>query len=169
MDLIFYKYKSLLNVLNLCFNSFGALNPCLLLLSICLTGLPPVILCLSKDLPVPPNLRLDTGNGLVQNSLLQLTLPNDDDEPALGLQLAPDLLVALLVPCYLGCPEVGVSLGNCVVLAAFVAMPEAAMDEDDGVIFGEDNVRGARELYEVYEIAEAQVPQGMTKHQLWLR
>ena len=32
-----------------------------------------------------------------EDGILQLALPDDDDGPALGLQLAPDFLVALLV------------------------------------------------------------------------
>ena len=158
----------MLNVLNLCFNSFGALNPCLLLLSICLTGFMPVILSLPKDLSVMPNLRLNTGNRFVQNGPLQLTFPDNDDKPALGLQLAPDLLVALLVPCYLGCPEVGVSLGNCVVLATFVSMPKATMNEDDGVVFWEDDVWGTGKMSVICSVAKPLVPESMTQLQLRL-
>ena len=139
---------------NLSLQSGLPLLASLLLQSVCLTGLPPVILSLSKDLPVLPNLRLDTGNGLVQNSLLQLTLPNDDDKPTLGFQLAPNLLVALLVPGYLGCPKVGVGLRNRVVLTTFVSMPEATMNEDGSTIFAEDDIWFARKTLVIHAIAE---------------
>ena len=65
-----------------------------------------------------------------------MALPDDYDVPALGLQLAPHLLIPLLVAGDLGRPEVCVGLGCCGVLAVLVAVPEAAVDEDDGAVFG---------------------------------
>ncbi len=135
--------------------------------SVCLTGLPPVILSLAKDLSVLPNLHLDTGNGLVQNSLLQLTFPDNDDKPALGLQLAPDLLVSLLVPGHLCCPKVSVGHGDSVVLTALVAVPEAAVNKDDSMVFGEDDVWSSRQTFIIDAIPEAQTPESMA--QLYLR
>lgn len=50
--------------------------------------------------------------------------------------MPPGVLVALLVTGYLSSPEVGVGLGNSVVGTILVAMPETAVNEDDGAILG---------------------------------
>lgn len=86
----------------------------------------------------------------------------------MGFQLAPDFLVAVLVAGDFGRPEVGVGFGDRVVFAVFVAVPEAAVDEDDGAVFGEDDVGGAGEALDVYSIAEAQVPEGVAQAQFRL-
>ena len=68
--------------------------------------------------------------------LLQLAFPDDDDEPALGLQLAPNLLVPLLIAGDFCLPELRVGLGDRVVFAILVAVPETAVDEDGYAVFG---------------------------------
>ncbi len=68
--------------------------------------------------------------------VLQFTFPDNYHVPALRLQLTPDYLVSLLIPGNLRCPEISVGLGHRVELAAIVAMPEAAMDEDDSAVLG---------------------------------
>lgn len=47
--------------------------------------------------------------------------------------------------------------GGCAILTALVAMPEAAVNEDDGFVFGQDNVGTAREfgVVEAEAVAEA--------------
>ena len=99
----------------------------------------------AKDLAVLPDGRCRCFNGFLQALLFQFAFPDDDDAPAFCLQLAPGVLVALPVAGYLGCPEVGVGLGNRVILAVLVAVPEAAVDEDDGAVLGEDDVGRAGE------------------------
>ena len=99
---------------------------------------------------------------------IEFALPDDDDGPAFGFQLAPCVLVALLVPCYLGGPEVGVGLGNRVVFAGFMAMPEAAVDEDGSAVFGEDDVGFAGKVLVVDAVAEAQAPEGFAQKELRL-
>lgn len=147
-----------------CFTLF----PGALFLPIGFPGFPPVIRSGAKDLSVPDNFSLNAGDGVFQNGFLQLAFPDDDDGPALGFQLAPDFLVALLVPCYLGCPEIGVGLGCRGVPAVFVAIPEAAVDEDDGAVLGEDDVRGAGKAPDVHPVTETQVPEGVTQAELRL-
>ena len=119
--------------------------------------------------PVPDDFRGYAVHGVFKPRLLQSTLPDDDDIPALGFQLAPNFLVTLLVPGYLGCPKVSVCLGNRVVLAALMAMPEAAVDEDDSAVFGEDDVGGAGKAFVIHAVAEPQAPQCTTQLQLRLR
>ena len=55
--------------------------------------------------------------------------------------------VAGLVSLDLGFPPIVVGLGEAEVGAVFVAVPEAAVDEDDGVVFGKDEVRSAGEVF----------------------
>ena len=42
-------------------------------------------------------------------------------------------------------------------------MPEAAVDKDDGAVFGEDNVGGAWESFVVDTVAETEMPEGVTE------
>ena len=82
-------------------------------------------------LSIADDFRLYPLYSFVKASILKLAFPDNDDGPSLRLQLAPGLLVPFLIPGYLRCPEVGVGLGHRVELAAFVAVPEAAVNEDD--------------------------------------
>ena len=107
-----------------------------------------------------------TGDCVLEGCFLELAFPNDYDRPAFGLQFAPDLLVSLLVPGHFCRPEVGVCFGDCVELAGFVAMPEAAVNKDDRAIFRKHNIWGTREAPVIHPIAEAFLPEGMAKPQL---
>ena len=139
------------------------------LLPVLLPDPPPVLLSGAKDLAVLPDGRCRCLKGFLQALLFQLAFPDDDDGPALGLQLAPGVLVALPVAGYLGGPEVGVGLGDRVILAIHVAVPEATVDEDDGAVLGEDDVRRAWETFVVDSVAEAFSPQGTAQRYLRLR
>lgn len=124
-----------------------------------LSGLTSFFLGGAIEIAISEDFCFDPTDGLVQCGFLQLAFPDDDDRPALSLQFAPDFLVTLLVACNLGLPEVGVGLGCRGVLAVLVAMPEAAVDEDDGAVLGQNDVRGTGEALDVYAVAEAEVPQ----------
>lgn len=100
---------------------------------------------------------------------LQFALPDDDDRPALCLKLAPDFLVAFLVPGHLGRPELGIGLGNRIELAVPVAVPEATVDEDDRAVLWKDNIRRSGQSLVVDQISEPKMPQRMTQLQLRLR
>lgn len=126
-----------------------------LLPAVCLTGLTPFIPGGAEGLAVLPDLRLDAGNGLVHDGLLQLAFPDNDDKPALSLKLAPGLLIAFFVPGNFGGPELRVGLRDRIVLASIVSVPETAVNEDDGVVFGENDVGGAGEPNIIYLIAQA--------------
>ena len=105
-------------------------------------------------------------NCFLQNRLLQLAFPHDDDEPALGFQLPPDLLVPLLVAGNLGRPEIRVGLGDRIVFTILVSMPETAVDEDGRSIFWEDNVRRSRQSFVVHPITKSFSPKKMAKRYL---
>ena len=85
---------------------------------------------------------------------LEAALPDDYGVPAEtgeGLIVA---VVALAVALYLRAPEVDVGLGEAEVPAAFVAVPEAAVDEDTGAVLAQDDVGMARQARMVEPVAE---------------
>lgn len=131
-------------------------------------GFPSVILSGAEGLAVFVDLGGHCRDCFREAAAIEFALPDDDDGPAFGFQLAPCVLVALPVPCYLGGPEVGVGLGYRVILAVLVAVPEAAVDEDDGAVLGEDDVRLAGKTLVIGAIAESQTPEGMTQLKLRL-
>lgn len=100
---------------------------------------------------------------------LQLALPDDDDIPALRLQLAPDFLVSLLVPSHLGRPELSVGLGDSVVIAALVAMPEASVYKDNRPVLWQRDIWFSRQISFIDPVAEPQAPKSTTQLQLRLR
>ena len=65
------------------------------------------------------------------------------------------LNIALFVAFYFLFPEWGVALGYYKVAAAFVAVPEAAVDEDDGAVFAQHYVGGAGQALDIYAVAVA--------------
>jgi hypothetical protein len=66
-----------------------------------------------------------------------------------------------LVSSYFGRPELSVRFWDRVVFATFVAVPEAAVDEDNGFVLREDDVWRARELADILSVAETSAPDGM--------
>ena len=60
---------------------------------------------------------------------LQLTLPDNDCMPAEEAELDAFLYVALFVAFYLLLPELAITLGQYEVFAAFVSVPETAVDK----------------------------------------
>jgi hypothetical protein len=117
----------------------------------------------SIGFPVPDNLGRNPGDGIVKVRLLQLALPDDDHAPAFSLQLSPDFLVPLLVPGNFGHPKLSVGFGNSIILTVLVAMPEAAMHEDNRSILGQNDIRPTREMLLVYPVAKTLTPQTKTQ------
>ena len=97
-------------------------------------------------------------HGIFETVFLQFALPGDDDIPAFCLQLTPNLLIALLIAGYLGCPEFSVGFWNMARFTILVTMPEAAVDEDYGAVFGKDDIRGTGETFVIHPVAESQTP-----------
>ena len=85
----------------------------------------------------------------------EAALPDDYGVPAEtgeGLIVA---VVALAVAFYLRAPEVHVGLGEAEVAAAFVAVPEAAVDEDACAVLAQDDVGMAGQARMVEPVTEA--------------
>ncbi len=108
--------------------------------------------------PIPDNLVGNTSDGGVDIRLLQLALPDDDYAPAFSLQLSPDLLIPFLVPCDLGHPELGIGLGDCIILTVLVAMPKTAVHEDNRPELWQYDIRAARKALVVYLVAKTLTP-----------
>ncbi len=107
-----------------------------LLLPVFLPRPAPFGLILAEDIAVPADFFGDSLDGLCEMRFLQLALPDDDYRPSEPLQLAPDLLVPLMITRHLRLPELRVGLRHRVFLAILVAVPETAVNEDDCVVFG---------------------------------
>ena len=63
--------------------------------------------------------------------------------------------IALFVAFYFLLPELAVALGQHEVLTAFVPVPEAAVDEDDCLVFAQHYVGGAGQALDIYAVAVA--------------
>ena len=75
--------------------------------------------------------------------------------PAEHSQLDAFLYVALFVAFYFLLPELAIALGHYKVFAAFVTVPEAAVDKYCGPVFAQDNVGCAGKPAHVDPVAVA--------------
>ena len=75
--------------------------------------------------------------------------------------------VAFLVAVDLSLPELAIALGQHEVLAAFVTVPKATIDEDDCLVFAQYNVGGTGQALDVYAVAVAMGVQVMSHNQFW--
>ena len=85
----------------------------------------------------------------------EAALPDDYGVPAEAGEGLVVAVVALAVALYLRAPEVDVGLGEAEVAAAFVAVPEAAVDEYAGAVLAQDDVGVAGQTRMVEPVAEA--------------
>ena len=88
--------------------------------------------------------------------------------PAEVAQLDAFFDVALFVAFYFLLPEWGVTLGHYKVFAAFVTVPEAAVDEDDCLVLAQYYVGGAGQALDIYAVAVAVGMQVASRNQLGL-
>ena len=129
---------------------------------------PSLFFSLIEVFTVLLDLLCDPENGFVQPGFLQFALPHDDDAPTFRFQLPPHFLISLLVPAHLRRPKFRIRLGNRIVLAPFVSMPEAAVNENDCSVSWQDDVRAPRQPLIIHAIAEPQSPESKTNTQLRL-
>ncbi len=90
-----------------------------------------------------PQISLYASNGGITVLLGEFAFPDGDDGPGEGIEALGVEFVAGDVAGYLFFPESGVRLGFDVLGATSVAVPEAAVDEDDGAVLGQDEVARA--------------------------
>ena len=98
----------------------------------------------------------------------EFALPDDDCVPAEVAQLDAFFYVALFVAFYLLFPKCGVALGHYKVLASFVAVPEASVDEYYGAVFAQYNIGCAGQAFDIYPVAVAVGVQIISHDQLGL-
>lgn len=98
-------------------------------------------------------------DGGVKILLGEFAFPDGDDGPGEGVEALGVEFVAGDVAGHFLMPELFVGLWNCVLGATSMAVPEAAVDEDDGAVLGEDDVGGAGESAVVEPVAVAPSPQ----------
>ena len=132
------------------------------LLSIRFSSFSSILLSLTVIFSVLADFLCDAINRFAKNRFLQFAFPDDDDRPTFRFQLTPNLLVSLLISCYFRHPEISIGLGDSVILATLVAMPETAVDKDDRPVFGEDDVRGSGKASINHFVAESQAPECVT-------
>ena len=106
------------------------------------------------DFPILPYFICHHFNCFLQFGFLKLALPYDDNEPSLCFQLPPHFLISFLIARDLGNPEVGVGFRDCIILAAFVSMPEATVNKNDRPIFRKNDIGFPWKAFVVQPIAE---------------
>jgi len=139
-----------------------------------LPSLPPVLLprffsfFLNSAIgfSVPNNLTGYPVDCIFKICLFQLTLPDNDHDPAFSFQFSPDLLIPLLVPGNLGHPELGVGFGGRIILTVFVTMPKASVHKNDRTILGQHDIRAAGKALVVHSVTKPLAPKGMTQFPL---
>ena len=87
------------------------------------------------------DLGFDAVHRFAEGGFGELAFPDDDDIPRERFEPLVVEDVALLVVGDLVCPEVDACFRHDELRAVLVPVPEAAVDEDDGAIAGEDDVR----------------------------
>ena len=98
-------------------------------------------------------------DGGVKVLLAEFAFPDGDDGPGEGVEALGVEFVAGDVAGDFFAPECFVGLGNDVLGATAVTVPEASVDEDDGAVLGQHEVRGARETFVIEPIPVALFPQ----------
>lgn len=84
-------------------------------------------------------------------SIPRLALPHGQYRPFFPKNLTL-LLVAFDVPHSLTLPELCIRLGNNSSIRALVHVPEATVNEDDGPMFRENDVRASRQIADVQPV-----------------
>lgn len=102
--------------------------------------------------------------GLLALFGFELTFPDFESVPALGFEGQEVFVVTLFVALDFAGPEVDVGLGDFIHGAPFVAMPEAAIDEDAGAESDDGEVGSAGKSFGMDTIAEA-VAEEETAHE----
>ena len=106
-----------------------------------------------------PQISLYASNGGITVLLGEFAFPNGDDGPGEGVEALGVEFVAGDVGGDFLLPEGGVGLWFHVLGTTAVAVPEAAVDEDDGAVLGQHEVGGAGESAVIEPVAVATSPQ----------
>ena len=137
-------------------------------LAVFLTCLTPFFASGLKGFTIADNLCLNMGKSILELGFFKFALPDYDDEPSLGFKLPPRLLITFFVTNNFIGPELGICFWNSVFATSIVAVPEAAVNKNNGAELGEDNIRFAWEMLFVDTITEAKMPEGAAQSKLRL-
>jgi hypothetical protein len=97
--------------------------------------------------------------------LFQLAFPNRDDFPARLSEFTLVFPIIGNIPFEFLFPEGFVGCGSCCVFAPFVAVPETAVNEDNRLVFRQDYVRLAGQIFNVFpESVTRPVQYGSNEH-----
>lgn len=94
----------------------------------------------------------------LEDSCFQFTFPYCDDIPSQRGKLPGGFFISIPVGNHLLLPKSGVRFWKTVILAV-VAMPKAAVDENDRLVFWENDVGCAGKFLDIYPVAESLFPQ----------
>ena len=97
--------------------------------------------------------------GLLPDSRLQFTFPDDDGMPSHFCQPMQHLMVPLPVPPDFILPELDIRFRHHIILASFMSMPEASIHQNAGTILSEHNIRFSRQPWMIEPIPESPSPQ----------
>ena len=90
----------------------------------------------------------------LEDSCFQFTFPYCDDIPSQRGKLPGGFFISIPVGNHLLLPKSGVRFWKTVILAV-VAMPKAAVDENDRLVFWENDVGCAGKFLDIYQVAES--------------
>lgn len=127
-------------------------------------GLFSGCLDVAVSIAIPDDFSSNTVHGIFKAVLFQFAFPYDDDIPALGLQLAPDFLVTLMIASDLCLPKLCIRFWQSKVLAIIMAVPKATVNKNDCPIFWEYYVWSARQPMIIDKISITTLPQRFPHH-----
>lgn len=88
--------------------------------------------------------------GFSSRNHFDFALPDTDDTPAKGFQFGFVTGVPSYIVLNLLFPEVYIRLWQPEIFTVLMSMPEASVDENDGLILWQDNIRIARQLSDLH-------------------
>ena len=97
--------------------------------------------------------------GLLPDSRLQFTFPDNDGMPSHFSQPMQHLMVPFPVPPDFILPELGIRFRHHIIPAPFMSMPEAPIHQNAGTILSEHNIRFSRQPWMIEPIPESPSPQ----------
>lgn len=97
--------------------------------------------------------------GLLPDSRLQFTFPDNDGMPSHFSQPMQHLMVPFPVPPDFILPELGIRFRHHIIPAPFMSMPEAPIHQNAGTILPEHNIRFSRQPWMIEPIPESPSPQ----------
>lgn len=110
---------------------------------------------------------LDLVHGVVNDGLAEFAFPNCDCTPADGFKSLDIDEVPLLITCNLILPEFSPRFWHDEFAAALVPMPEAAVHEDAGAVFGQHDVRSPGQCADAFAESVSPMPQFTPDSLFW--